>query len=228
SGDVPSKTLANVAYADQEMVYLIDRPDSDQSIIFAGHVVPEKADPNDLAIEAMNQVLGGDFSARLNMNLREDKGWSYGSYSFVVDTAAQRPLILSAPVQTDKTADSIAEMRRELRDYLNDNPASESELSRVREGNTLSLPGRWETIGAVSGSLAEMVRFDLPDDYWNTFATRTRALTVDDIMAQAQRTLKPDNMIWVVVGDRSKIEQDIIDLGIGDIQYIDTDGNPVD
>ena len=226
--EVPEKTLDTVAHASGETLYVVDRPDSEQSLILAGHVAPPKRDPADLAIEAMNQVFGGDFTARLNMNLREDKGWAYGSYSFLVDARAQRPFIVYAPVQTDRTADSIGEIRNELRAYLGDQPATEDELSRVIDGNTLSLPGRWETIGAVSGSLSEMVRYDLPDDYWGTFATRTEALGLDDVGAQAERVLRPDNMIWVVVGDLEAIRDDLEALGLGDIQRIDTDGNPVD
>ena len=226
--EVPDKSLDTVAQASGETLYVVDRPDSEQSLILAGHVAPPKRDPADLAIEAMNQVFGGDFTSRLNMNLREDKGWAYGSYSFLVDARAQRPFIVYAPVQTDRTADSIAEIRRELRGYLGDRPATEDELSRVRDGNTLSLPGRWETIGAVSGSLSEMVRYDLPDDYWATFATRTEALGLADVAAQADRVLRPDNMIWVVVGDLTEIRDDLEALGLGDIQRIDTDGNPVD
>ncbi|MEO0616742.1 MAG: pitrilysin family protein [Pseudomonadota bacterium] len=228
AADVPTKTLDDVALGTTETLYIIDRPASDQSVILAGHVVPAKSDPDDLAIEAANQILGGDFSARLNMNLREDKGWSYGSYSFIVDAAAQRPFIVSAPVQTDKTADSVAELRRELRSYLGDAPSTDEELTRVRSSNTRSLPGRWETIGAVSGSLAEMVRFEFPDDYWNTFAARTNALELAAVSAQAQRVLRPDSMIWVVVGDRSKIEASLGELGFDEIRLIDTDGNPVE
>lgn len=228
AAEVPTKTLDTVAHASSEILYLVDRPQSEQSIIFAGHVVPPKADVNDLAIEAANQILGGEFSSRLNMNLREDKGWSYGSYSFIVDAAAQRPLLISAPVQTDRTADSIAELRKELRSYLSDKPASEEELSRVRDGNTLSLPGRWETIGAVSGSLGEIVRYEFPDNYWNTYAERTRALNLEGVTAQANRIVKPDNVIWVVVGDRAKVEDNLKALGFGEIRLIDTDGNPVE
>ncbi|MEM1440134.1 MAG: pitrilysin family protein [Pseudomonadota bacterium] len=228
AADVPTKTLDNVALGTQETLYIIDRPASDQSVILAGHIVPSKSDPDDLAIEAANQILGGDFSARLNMNLREDKGWSYGSYSFIVDAAAQRPFIISAPVQTDKTADSVSELRNELRGYLSDAPGTDEELTRVRDSNTRSLPGRWETIGAVSGSLAELVRFEFPDDYWSTFAARTNALELDAVASQAQRVLQPDSMIWVVVGDRSKIEASLGELGFDDIRLIDTDGNPVE
>ena len=196
-------------------------------MIIAGHVVPSSSDAADLAIEAANQVLGGDFSARLNMNLREDKNWSYGAYSTVVDAQAQRPFLILAPVQTDKTADSIAELRRELSDYVGERPADAEELERVIAKNTLSLPGRWETIGSVNSSLAAMVRFDLPDDYWTTYADRTRGLTLDAVQSQAQRVLKPDNMIWVVVGDLERIREQLEALEIGELRLIDTDGNPV-
>jgi zinc protease len=227
AAEVPKKTLANVRNNDTETVYLIDRPNSEQSIIFGGHVIPPKSDPADLAIEAMIQVLGGDFTARINMNLREDKAWAYGAYSYSLDAEAQRPFIVYAPVQTDKTAASVAELRRELREYLDERPATEEELARVRDGNTLSLPGRWETIGAVAGSLGSLVRFDLPDDYWSTYAAETRALTVDKVNAEAERVLEPGKMIWVIVGDRARIESEIRALEIGPIQLIDTEGNPL-
>ncbi|MFK8052326.1 MAG: M16 family metallopeptidase [Woeseiaceae bacterium] len=225
---VPTKKLDSVDHADEETIFVVDRPNSEQSIIFGGHVMPPKSDPNDLIIEAANQVLGGEFSSRLNMNLREDKGWSYGSYSFIVDAAAQRPFLISAPVQTDKTAESIAELRKELRNYLGDMPASEEELSRVRDGNTLSLPGRWETIGSVSGSIGEIVRFGLPDDYWDQYADATRAMDLATVNAQAGKVIKPDNTIWVVIGDLEKIGAGLEALGIGDIRLIDTDGNPAE
>ncbi|MEL7296556.1 MAG: insulinase family protein, partial [Pseudomonadota bacterium] len=153
---------------------------------------------------------------------------AYGSYSFILDAAAQRPFLLFAPVQTDRTADAISEIRREMREYLADRPATEDELARVRDGNTLSLPGRWETIGAVSGSLAEIVRFDLPDNYWSTFADRTRAITLDSVNDEAQRIIKPDNTIWVVVGDRARVEESLGALGFDEIRLIDADGNPVE
>ncbi|MEL7025371.1 MAG: pitrilysin family protein [Pseudomonadota bacterium] len=226
-GETPTKTLDTVAQQSSEQIYVVNREGSEQSMIIAGHVVPSSSDAADLAIEAANQVLGGDFSARLNMNLREDKNWSYGAYSTVVDAQAQRPFLILAPVQTDKTADSIAELRRELSDYVGERPADAEELERVIAKNTLSLPGRWETIGSVNSSLAAMVRFDLPDDYWTTYADRTRGLTLDAVQSQAQRVLKPDNMIWVVVGDLERIREQLEALEIGELRLIDTDGNPV-
>lgn len=227
-GDVPRKNIATVGHRDAESVYLVDRPGSEQSIIFAGHVAPPKANDAELAIQAMNDVLGGDFTARVNMNLREDKHWAYGAYTFVIDAKGQRPFLAYAPVQTDKTAASMAELRKELTAIISTQPPEAAELDRVRNNNTLSLPGRWETGGAVAGSISEIVRFGLPDDYWNTYAERVRALNLDDVTAAARQIIRPDRLIWVVVGDREKVEPGIRDLGFDDIQLIDTEGRLID
>lgn len=224
---VPSKNIAEVAHKAEETVYIVDRPGSEQSIIFAGHVAPKKANENEFNIEAMNDVLGGDFTSRVNMNLREDKHWAYGAYTFLIDAAGQRPFIGYAPVQTDKTAESMRELRKELKEVTTTRPPSEYELARVRNNNTLSLPGRWETATAVAGSLAEMVRFGLADDYWQTYPEKVRALNVDGVSDAAKEVIHPDNLVWVVVGDRAKIQGAIADLGYDDIKLIDTEGNSV-
>ncbi|MEM7279540.1 MAG: pitrilysin family protein, partial [Pseudomonadota bacterium] len=226
-GAVPKKNIATVAQKDAETVYIVDRPGSEQSIIFAGHVAPPKANATEFSIEAMNDVLGGDFTARVNMNLREDKHWAYGAYTFMLDAKGQRPFIAYAPVQTDKTAESMAELKMEMTDIIGDRPPEESELARVRNNNTLSLPGRWETGAAVAGSLAEMVRFGLADDYWRTYPDKVRALAVDSVSAAARDVIKPDRLVWVVVGDREKIEPRIRELGYGEIRLIDTEGASV-
>ena len=112
--EAPRKNVDEVDHRAGTVVYLIDRPDSEQSIIFAGHVAPPRGDACNLQIAAMNNVLGGDFTGRINMNLREDKGWSYGAQSQIIDTAGQRPFLVLAPVQTDRTAQSMAEIDREI------------------------------------------------------------------------------------------------------------------
>ncbi|MEJ2603617.1 MAG: pitrilysin family protein [Gammaproteobacteria bacterium] len=227
-GTVPIKNVAAVEQPPEEKIYLLDRPDSEQSIIFAGHILPPKANPDEFAIAAMNNILGGDFSARINMNLREDKNWSYGARSIILDAAGQRPFLGYAPVQTDKTAPSMAELRREMVDIVGERPPTEDELARVLDDNTLSLPGRWETAGAVAGSLVEMVRFGYDDDYWDTYAENVRGLSLQQVSAAADDYLEPDSLIWVVVGDRAKIESEIRALEIGEIVPIDADGNVID
>ena len=227
-GEVPRKNVGEVDHQAGTAVYLIDRPDSEQSIIFAGHVAPPRGDPRNLQIAAMNNVLGGGFTGRINMNLREDKGWSYGAQSQIIDTAGQRPFLVLAPVQTDRTAESMAEIDRELGSIRTggDQPPTADELARVKDQRTLTLPGRWETNGAVMADIVQLVRFGLPDDYWETYAAAVRELTLAEIRAEADRVLQPDRLIWVVVGDRERIEESIRELDLGPIRFLDADGNP--
>ena len=230
SADVPVKNLAAVEQKPSSEVYIIDRKGSEQSIIFAGNLVPPKSDASELALDTANQILGGAFSSRINMNLREDKHWSYGAQSLIYDTAAQRPFLVVAAVQTDKTGDSMAEVHKELIGIRNGGnmPATADELVRAKDQKTLTLPGRWETNSAVMGDIVEMVRFSLPETYWDTYSQKVRALSLQDVAAQANRSLHPDRMVWVIVGDREKIEAGIKQLKLGTIHYIDADGNPVE
>ncbi len=223
---VPTKNIANVSERDSEQVFLVDRPGSEQSIIFAAALAPSAGSGNEIAIETMNEIIGGGFTSRLNMNLREDKNWSYGARTLLVNTRGQRPFIAYAPVQTDKTMESMAEIRRELTEYVGDNPATDDELSKVKSNNTLSLPGRWETASAVLRDIDEIVTFDLPDDYWDTYTNNVRNLSLEQIHDAASEIVKPDNMVWVVVGDREKIESRIRELELGEIVLLDADGNP--
>jgi zinc protease len=225
SGDVPQKNIDFVTQRSGSTVYLVDRPDSEQSVIFAGHVAPPKNNDQEIAIEAMNEVLGGSFNARINMNLREDKHWSYGARSLLIDAQGQRPFLVYAPVQTDKTSESMAEIHREVSDIRGERPPTAEEEARAKDKNTLTLAGRWETANAVSNSLSEMVRFGLPDDYWNTYPDRVRGLSNDQIAGAATDVVQPDRMVWVVVGDRAKIEAGIRQLGYGEIILMDADGN---
>jgi zinc protease len=223
-GDVPAKNLATVPQQSKAAVYLIDRPDSQQSLILVGNVAPPKANPAEIAIETMNTVLGGAFSSRVNLNLREDKHWCYGAGTFLWPARGQRPFIAYAPVQTDKTKESLVELDKELRGIVGLRPVTEAELSKAQDNQTLQLPGSWETIGAVGGSIGEIVRFGLPDDYFTTYPAKVRALSVDSLAKAAAEVVHPDHLVWVVVGDRSKIESAIRELKWGDIQLLDADG----
>jgi len=229
-GEIPTKNLATVEHQADSVVYIIDRPDSEQSTIYAGHIAPPKSDRDDLKIETVNDILGGGFTARINMNLREDKHWSYGARTVLFDTAAQRPFYVRAPVQTDKTAEAMAEIQKEVTGIRGggDRPPTSEELAKIKDKNTLTLPGRWETNAAVMNDIVEMVRFGLPEDHWATFADSVRGLDLGEVSKQADRLLQPDHMIWVVVGDRAKIEAGVTALELGEIHYLDADGNPAD
>jgi len=225
--DVPVKHVTIVETSGADVVYLIDKPGAEQSIIFAGQLIVPMTNPNEIAIEAMNDVLGGQFSARINMNLREEKAWSYGARSMIMATRAQRPFLAYAPVQTDKTAPALAEILREITEIRGKNPPTAAELERVQRSNILSLPGRWETNPAVLGDLGKIVAYGLPDDYWDTYPERLNALQLQQVADAARDTLNPAKLTWVVIGDRAVVEDELAELGLGDIRLIDVDGNPV-
>jgi zinc protease len=226
-GEVPSKDIATVAQQPRPVVYLIDRPGSLQSLIIAGNVAPPKANPAEVSIQTMNGVLGSDFSSRVNMNLREDKHWAYGAYTFFRDARGQRPFVAYAPVQTDKTKEALIELDKELRGITKDRPIQPDELSRAQASLTLTLPGSWETMAALAGAIGDIVTFGLDDRYYDTFAEKVRAQTVQSLTAAAADVVHPDQLVWVVVGDRSKIEPGLRELKLGEIRLIDTDGRPV-
>ena len=225
--EVPTKNLSMTNPTQSRVIHLVDRPESDQSVIFVGQLIPPRANPDEIAIQAMNDVLGGLSSSRINMNLREDKGWSYGAYSLIVDARGQRPLLAYAPVQTDKTSESVEELFDEMYQITGERPPTGEELSIVKDSNTLSLPGRWEAAADVLASLGEVVRFDLPDNYWSDFADRVNSLTVQQVSQAADTYLRPDEIAWVVVGDREKIEPGLRELGFDEIRLINSDGAPL-
>ncbi len=226
-GDVPTKSIAEVAQQPKPVVYLIDRPGSLQSLIIAGNVAPPKSNPHEVSIQTMNGVLGSDFSSRVNMNLREDKHWAYGAFTFFRDARGQRPFVAYAPVQTDKTKEAVVELDKELRGIIKDRPIQPDELSRAQASLTLTLPGSWETMDALAGAIVDIVSFGLDDRYYDTFADKVRAQTIPSLTAAAAEVVHPDKLVWVVVGDRSKIEAGLRELNLGEIRLIDSDGKPV-
>ncbi len=219
----PAKLIAQVAPAKQTRVYLMDKPGAEQSMILAGQLAPSTRDPHYLATEVMNDVFGGTFTARLNMNLREDKSWAYGAYSFMSNAQGQRPWIIWAPVQTDKTIDSVKEIRRELAEFTSSKPARADEIDKIQDNNVRALPGQYETTNAVLGALSGIVLYGRPDNYVETLKTRTEALT-DEQVLQAAQMLEPEAQTWVVVGDLSKIEQPLREVMGENVSVIDADG----
>ncbi|MFQ5709910.1 MAG: M16 family metallopeptidase [bacterium] len=227
-GDVPKKNIGHVEQKAKSVVYLMDKPGAIQSIIFAGHVAPPKANPDEIAIETMNNILGGQFTSRINMNLREDKHWSYGAGSVVIGARGQRPFLVYAPVQTDKTKESMVEVAKELRGYRGDKPATKEELDKVQKNRILRLPGSWETMASVGASIGEIVRYGLPDNYYDSYPDKIRNLKLDQVVKAASKVLHPDNLVWIVVGDREKIEEGVRELGYGELHFIDADGNLIE
>jgi predicted Zn-dependent peptidase len=160
------------------------------------------------------------------MNLREDKHWSYGSGSFIFGLKGPRPIMSYALVQSDKTTEAIKEVYKEFTEIQDSRPVTEDELNKIKLNQVLELPGSWETSSAVLSSIGNMIMFNLPDNYYETYPDKVKSLSLDDMNSAAQKTLKPENLICVVVGDKSKIEEEIKSLGY-DIFYADADGNVI-
>ena len=224
---VPQPTIAAVPQQTQPRVFLVDQPGAIQATILAGQLAPPTTDGNSVEFDIANSVLGGEFTARLNMNLREDKSWAYGAYSFSAGAKGQRPWIAFAPVQIDKTAESLKEMQREITGYATGSaPATAEEVAKIQATEIRSLPGSFETANAVLGQIGGIVRYSRPDNWVDVRRSRVEALTPEAVNAAA-KTLDPNALTWVIVGDLSKIEAEVRELGFGNVQVIDSDGKPV-
>ncbi|WP_428407600.1 M16 family metallopeptidase [Hyphococcus sp.] len=220
SSPVPQKNVAQVERPAKGKVILVDKPGSPQSLILAAHVAPPSNAPDEIAINAMNDIIGGQFSARVNMNLREDKGWAYGAYTFLQGAKGQRPYMVYAPVQTDKTKESLQELLKELNAYKTTQPATAAELQRTVLNNVRSLPGSFETSGDVLGSLTASARYGRPWNYPATVKDKYEALTIGDITAAAAEVVHPESLVWVIVGDRAEIEAGVRSLNLGPIEVM--------
>ncbi|MGB1581427.1 MAG: insulinase family protein, partial [Nevskiales bacterium] len=223
----PSKTLSPVERPAKAKIYLMDRPQAEQTVIIAGHVIPPTGHDADIAMETLNSILGGMFTSRLNLNLREDKHWAYGARSLFMDAKGQRPFIAYAPVQADKTAPAMQEILKELQQIKGPRPPKPPELRAAQDNLTLKLPGQHETSGQVMATLLDQLVFNLPDNYYNQYVSRVRGLKQRDMQTAADVLLHPEQLTWVVVGDLKTIEAPVRKLGIGEVQVLDSDGKPV-
>jgi zinc protease len=223
-GPVPKKDLSNVAQPAGSTVYLIDRPGALQSEIVGAQLAPPRNAPEAVPLNLLNDVLGGTFSSRLNMNLREDKHWSYGVGSSLVPARGQRIFYSASPVQTDKTADALRELAREYADVAGSRPVALQELKDAQANETLGLPGAFETVGQLSNAYATILQYELPADYYDTYTAKVLGLAPADVNTLAQRIVRPRQPVWIVVGDMAKIEAPIRALGIGEVKRIDVEG----
>jgi len=220
----PATKIADAPPPAAPRVFLLDRPDAIQTNILVGQLMNSSLAPERLETETMNKVLGGTFTSRINMNLREDKHWTYGAGSVLPAAIGQRPWILFAPVQTDKTVEAMREIRRELEELVGSRPATAEEIAKIRNGDVRELPGRYETNAAVGRAISEIVTYRWPDDYVRTLKSRIEAQTDDAVRAAARASLRPAAMTWVLVGDLKKIEQPIRELKLGEVKVLDRDG----
>lgn len=195
-------------------IVLINRPQSPQSIIYGGAVLPLSGTDDLLTLNAANSVLGTDFLSRINADLRETKGWSYGVRGTVNSLQHRVPYIVNAPVQANRTGESIAALIAQYERFLTEEGVTPEELERTINGDTRGLAGSYETSAQILGALRSNALYGRPDDYQETLASRTRALTAADMDAAARAVIDPSRFVWVVVGDAAVVQPQLEALGL--------------
>jgi zinc protease len=220
----PTLAVANVQKPTKPRVFLVNRSGAEQSMILAAQPGVIRADPDFIALRAANTIVGGSFLSRLNMNLREDKHWSYGAQSFLNESKGPGLFGVQAGVQTDKTAESLVEIQKELSDINGARKATDKEMTEAKNTLVLTLPGNNETVAEVSGSYANILIFGLPDDYWNNYVSTVNALTAEKFNAASAKLIDMNALTYVIVGDLAKIEAKVRALNLGEVKVVDPDG----
>ena len=202
-------------------IYLVDKPNAPQSQIRIGSIAVPRSTPDYFPIQVANTILGGSFSSRLNMNLRETHGYTYGASSTFDMRIQPGPFFAAAGVQTDKTSESLTEFFKELNGILQPIPADE--LARAKNYVSLRFPAGFETTGDISRRLEEVLTYHLPDDYFSKYVSSIGAVTGNDVQRVARTYIQPDKLAVVVVGDRKVIEPGVRALNLGPINALSID-----
>jgi len=220
-GDVPAFPSPPVPPpAAARTVYLIDKPGAAQSVVRIGHVGPARTTPDWFALEVLNTIVGGAFTSRLNQNLRETHGYTYGAFSQFAPRRLSGAFVALASVVTAKTDSSLIEFLKELR-RIRDETVAPPELAKAKAYLTLGLPGEFETTGGAAARFRELLAFGLPLDYYDRYVERINGVTAADVQRVARQYIDPDHFDIVVVGDKTQIETGIRALNEGPIVYRD-------
>ena len=211
----PVKSADAAIPAAAPRIVLIDRPNSPQSVILAGKVLPlTGTTPDTESLSLANEVLGDGFLSRLNLDLREDKSWTYGASSGITRPVGPRAFVVSAPVQADRTGDSIKAILANMKAFPAKIPVTAAELERVTESNIRGLPNQFETNADVAGAIRINDRLGRPDNYYQTIPALYRAIGKAQLEAAARQYLQPQGLTFVVVGDRRQVEPQLRGLGM--------------
>ena len=198
-------------------ILLVDKPGSPQTALLTFGVGLPRSSPDYPAVTVMNTMLGGLFSSRINMNLREEHGYTYGASSFFRYYRGTGPFISYALVRTDVTAPATEQLFKEL-DGIHTRPLTDAELRQSKNSIIRSLPGEFESANGVNGQLSNLWLFNLPQDYYATLPAKIEAVTSADAQAAAAKYIRPENLLVIEVGDKSKIGQSLKDLKLGPVE----------
>lgn len=225
-GDVSVNELPTAKPQEKAGIFIVDRPNSAQSVVSVGQIGVDRMNPDYVALQVMNTILGGGFTARINMNLREDKGYTYGARSGFTFRRGAGPFEAGGDIQTAVTKESIVELMKELNGIRGAIPVTQKELDYNKQSIIRRFPAGFETIGAISNQLSNLVVYDLPDSYFNDFIAKVNGVTLDDVNRVAKKYIDPSKMAIVIVGDRKVIEPGLRELGYP-IFHLNTEGLPI-
>ena len=200
-------------------VYLVDVPGAAQSVIQIGRIGVDRRSDDYYALQVMNTILGGSFTSRLNQNLREDKGYTYGARSSFDFSPVPGPFVAGAAVQTDATAPALVEFMKELEAIRE--PIPEEEVALARNFLAMRYPAGFQSVAGIAGRLADVIQYGLPADYFNEYTDRVLAVTREDVERVARRYIDPENVVIVIVGDRSAVEDEVRALGLGELRVLE-------
>jgi zinc protease len=225
-GERPAFTFPPLPAAKATTIYLVDKPGAAQSTVSIGLPGPPRTTPDYYALQVMNTILGGMFQARLNANIREEKGYSYGVSSSFGFGKGPNPFRTGGDIVGDKTDAALVEFMKELRGILGARPVTEEELKTAKESLVQRLPGSFASVSAINGALTGLWVQSLPDDYYQQYTKSVMAVTAEDVLRVAKKYLDLDHLAIVIVGDRKAIEEPLRATKIAPISHLDIEGNP--
>lgn len=225
-GDLPQISDLAAPAAAVRTIYLVDKPGAAQSVFRIGEVGVSRSTQDYFALQVLNTILGGSFTSRLNQNLRETHGYTYGASSQFDMRRMPGPFLAASSVVTAKTDSALIEFMRELR-RIRDEAVPQAELDKAKAYISLGLPSDFETTGRTAARIRELLLYDLPLDYYATFIPRINSVATDDVQRVARQYLDPDHLAIVIVGDKTKIAAGLDALHEGPIVYRDLWGQAV-
>ena len=225
-GDKPSFDYPKLPQLQPAKIYLVDKPGAAQSVVNIGLPGPPRNTPDYFALQVLNTILGGQFQSRLNANIREQKGYSYGVNSAFSYGKGPGPFRAGGSIFTDKTDAALIEFMKELKGIVGEKPITDEEIKTAKDSLIQGLPQRFASVTAISGAITQLVVQGLPDDYYQTYARNVSAVTKEDLAHVAKRYIDPNHLAIVIVGDRAKVEAALKATEVAPITMLDIEGNP--
>jgi len=223
-GSVPERIVPLTSPAAKSVVYLVDKPGAPQSVITASVIAGRRVEGDNAARGAFVSAIGGSFTSRINMKLREEKGWAYGASAGVSGGRGSRVYGANASVQTDKTAESMTEIANLFRSAVTDRKLTATELADAKANMSLGLSSSWSKTAGIASAVIDQISYDLPGDYYTAYPQAVAGVTLDTANRAGAELLANKPLTWMVVGDLSKIEAGVRALGFGEVRVINADG----